>query len=349
MKVTIGVIGFGWMAYYHYRNILPKQEDFSIVSSYDIDPERRQFCEKLGMKSYDNLDAFLSDPSFATVLVATPNNFHKEMCIACMRAGKNVICEKPVAMNAAETEEMIEVSEETGVIFTVHQNRRRDRDYKSVRKVIAERTIGDIFLIESRVDGSNGIPSDWRRVKESGGGMLLDWGPHLIDQLLLLDETPLIEVHAQMQKVAYDVDDNFQAHLTFQDGLSMLAEVSTACFLPLPRWHVLGSNGTLDILNFKNEGKIRRGTVKEVDWSIEQVENYAGSTRTMRPRPDNTIETFGNPEAETDWEEFYYNYQRVLEGKDKLLVDPHDSLRVMKVIDLIRQSAEEGHSIQCLL
>lgn len=269
--------------------------------------------------------------------------------IASLQAGKNVICEKPVAINAEETEEMIKVAKETGKLFTVHQNRRRDRDFRSVMQTLDSGTIGKPFLIESRVNGSNGIPSDWRREVSMGGGMLLDWGPHLVDQLLLLDKNPVVEIHAQIQKVQYKVDDNFQAHMTFKDGLSMLAEVSTDCFLPLPRWHVLGENGTLDITNFKNDGIIKRGKIKEIDWSLESVENYAGSTRTMRPRPNETIETLENPKTETDWSEFYFNYQRVLEGKDTLLVQPSETLRVMKVIDCIRKSAEERQSISCNL
>lgn len=347
MSLKIGVIGFGWMAYYHYQHIIPKDEGISIVAAYDIAPERKEFIEKLGIQSYATLRSFLKSQVFDTVLIAVPNDLHREISIASMRAGKNVICEKPAALNAEELEEMIAVSSECGVVFTVHQNRRRDADFLSVRKVLEDGTIGKPFLIESRVNGSNGIPSDWRRVKESGGGMLLDWGPHLVDQMLTLVDSPLVEIYAQLMRVKYEVDDNFRIQLKFENGVCAQIEVSTNCFLPLPRWHVLGEEGTLNIANFKNEGSIVRGTVKEIDWSLESVNNYAGSTRTMRPRPDNTIETLENPKMTTDWMEFYRNYKAVLEGRAQLLVRPEESLRTTKVIDFASESDATGKAIRC--
>jgi Predicted dehydrogenases and related proteins len=349
MSIRIGVIGFGWMAYYHYLHIVPKGEGVSIVAAFDIDPERRMFAGSLGLHVHEGLDGFLGDGSFDTVLVATPNNLHKDMSIAALRAGKNVICEKPVALNAREAEQIIAVSEEQGRIFTVHQNRRRDADFLSVKETLEKGTIGAPFLVESRVNGSNGIPGDWRRSREAGGGMLLDWGPHLVDQMLMLVDGPVVEIYAQLFYEKYDVDDNFKTLLKFKNGICAQIEVSTNCFQPLPRWHVLGADGTLNILNFKNEGSIVRGAMKEVDWSIETVENYAGSTRTMRPRPSDTIETLENPKAATDWVEYYRNYKAANEGKAELLVKPAESLRVMTIIDAIRESAERGESVRCHL
>lgn len=113
MQVKIGVIGFGWMAFYHYQHIVPKDEGIEMVAAYDIDPKRVEFARGLGLTAYSDLDTFLKDGSFDTVLVATPNNRHREMAIASMRAGKNVICEKPATLNAAELEEIIKVSRET--------------------------------------------------------------------------------------------------------------------------------------------------------------------------------------------------------------------------------------------
>jgi scyllo-inositol 2-dehydrogenase (NADP+) len=348
MKVNLGVIGFGWMAYYHYQKIIPKEADFAMVAAYDIDPKRREFVKNLGLKAYDSLDDFLHDNSFENVLVAVPNNFHHEMVVKALEAGKNVICEKPVSMNAAEVADMIAVSKRVNRIFTVHQNRRRDRDFQSVRKVISDGTLGTPFLIESRIDGANGIPSDWRRKKESGGGMLLDWGSHLIDQLLYLIPGSVVQVYAQLQNIAYNVDDNLRVLLKFDNGLCALIEVCTTAFIPLPRWHILGTKGTMDIKNLEGEGKIIVGTVQEIDWSLEAVNRKWGeSTRTMRPRPEDTIRELPVPQFENDYQEFYYNFKRVLEGKEELLINPEETLRVMKLIDTAFESGRTGKSISC--
>jgi predicted dehydrogenase len=103
-----------------------------------------------------------------------------------MEAGKNVICEKPVSLNSEELEEMIACSKRTGKLFTVHQNRRWDADFLVMRDLYESKELGEVFCIESRVHGSRGIPGDWRGMKKHGGGMIFDWGVHLIDQMLCI-------------------------------------------------------------------------------------------------------------------------------------------------------------------
>ena len=116
-----------------------------------------------------------------------------------MAAGKNVISEKPVALSQEELEEMIAASKKYGKLFTVHQNRRWDPDFKCVQKILADNELGKVFRIESRVQGSRGIPGDWRNQKAHGGGMVLDWGIHLLDQALRIGEgRKLISVYAEL-------------------------------------------------------------------------------------------------------------------------------------------------------
>ena len=80
---------------------------------------------------------------------------------------------------------MMDAAERTGNFLTVHQNRRWDEDFWTVKKILEEGKLGEVFRIESRVHGSRGIPGDWRQEKEHGGGMVLDWGVHLLDQAML--------------------------------------------------------------------------------------------------------------------------------------------------------------------
>lgn len=349
MPVTIGVIGFGWMAHYHYQNIIPKDQDVRIVAAYDIDPARLEFAKGLGLQPFESLDKFFTGGEFNTVLVATPNDTHKDCCIASLKAGKHVICEKPVTMNTEDLLEVIQVSKDCGRVFTVHHNRRLDRDFCIARKVIEQGAIGKPFFVESRVHGANGIPSDWRRIEASGGGMVLDWGVHLIDQVLQMTTSPVVQVYSQMKCVNYDVDDNFKLLMQFQDGLSAQLEVCTTCFQPLARWRILGSEGTLSIQNFQCEGSVVRGTVKEVDWSLEAIKHAAGSTRTMRPRPEDTIETLPLPDESAQWSDYYRNFEAVLDSGGELLVKPEEIIRVMRITDLCFESAREGKSLACLI
>lgn len=348
MAVTIGIIGFGWMANYHVTKIIPEADaGVQVKAVYDIDPDRVADGISRGYTGYSELEVFLRDGSFETVLVATPNSTHKALSIAALRAGKNVICEKPVTLHTGELQEILRVAKETGKIFTVHQNRRRDRDYCIVKKAVAEGMVGMPFFIESRVQGANGIPSDWRRHKEYGGGMLYDWGAHLVDQMLQLVDSPVIEVYSHLMDINYKVDDNFKALLRFKNGVSAQLEVATDCFQPLPRWHILGDKGTLNLYNWECQGSVVQGKVEEVDWSVDTGENAAGSTRTMRPRPEETVRTLSLPQVEVSWADYYKNYRDALEGKAELFVQPDTVLRAVQVIDAIRESNNTRTCICC--
>ena len=79
-----------------------------------------------------------------------------------MRAGKNVLCEKPVMMNSKDLEDVLAVAKETGKVFYPRRTAAGDKDYLTIKKLYDEKTLGNVFHIESRYHGSRGIPGDWR-------------------------------------------------------------------------------------------------------------------------------------------------------------------------------------------
>ena len=228
----------------------------------------------------------MADKSVGAVLLAVPNDLHAPYAYAAAEAGKHILCEKPVAMSSAEAEKMYAAAEKAGVLFEVHQNRRWDDDFLTVRKLAESGVIGSVYKIESRVTGGNGIPGGWRKKRAQGGGMLLDWGVHLIDQLMYLVDSPVVEVYAHLLSVKFPgVDDNFKLMMRFRNGLSALVEVDTYTFINLPRWHVSGDAGTMQIDDFSCTGRIVRARTEEMHWEQGIVYTVAGPTRTMAPRP----------------------------------------------------------------
>jgi predicted dehydrogenase len=256
-----------------------------VAAVYDINPERNQAARAEGLKAWDSLPEILGDRAIETLILAVPNNFHKDLALAALKAGKHVICEKPGMLNTADLETVLATARDTGRTFSVHQNRRWDRDYLIVRKLLQEGTIGQPFYIESRVQGSKGIPGDWRCEKVAGGGMLYDWGVHLIDQILTLTDSPVVDVYAHLLSVKFPgVDDNFKLLLRFANNLSALIEVDTYTFISLPRWHISGTGGTAQVDDFACHGKIARANTHSVHWEEGIVYTEAGPTRTMAPR-----------------------------------------------------------------
>ncbi len=344
---TWALIGFGGMGGWHYQNIKDRLPEIRTKGAYDIRPEARKAAEEKGLYAYSTLEELLADKEVDLVTIAVPNNFHKDLSIQCLRAGKNVICEKPVTMNAAELEEIMAVARETGKLFSIHQNRRWDKDYRIVKEILDSGVIGKPYFIESRVQGSRGSMFGWRN--HNGGGMLLDWGVHLIDQMMNMIDSPVVSVCAHLQKVfGSDVDDNIKVFLRFENGVSATCEMVTNCFYELPRWRVSCLDGTAVVEDWSCKGKmVQLNTDAEMAWDDEIVYTEAGPTRTMAPRPKTSLKELPLPEVQTDWTDYYKNILAVLDGEAELIVKPEQALRVMKVIDLLFKSEEEGTGFAC--
>lgn len=338
MGHKLGIIGYGGMASWHHKNSV-RVEGLTVTAAYDINPERLEVAEKNGLKAFSTLDEFLCKGDFDIVLVATPNNFHKVMSIAAMDTGRHVVCEKPVAMSSAELDKMIEASERNGVLFSIHQNRRWDRDYRTIKKVIEDGLIGKPYTIESRVHGAGGVIHGWRAYKVAGGGMLLDWGVHLIDQIMYMIPEKVVDVYARLHSIKVtEVDDYLKVILTFESGLNAQIEVGTYCQKPLYRWYVNGDEGSAFIVNWKCEGSIIHAKQLAMEWQPEVIQTEAGPTRTMAPRPKEATENIQLPQVQADWTEYYKNILGVIDGKEELIVKPEQAMRVMKVIEACFES-----------
>ena len=347
MAHKLAIVGFGGMGTWHYENVSKRVDEVEVKGVYDVRQEPMDTAASLGLKTYESLDAVLNDPEIDIVTIATPNNFHKDIAIKAMRAGKNVISEKPVTIVSSELEEIMAVAKETGKLFSVHQNRRWDKDYLIIKKILSDKTIGEPYYIESRVQGSRGPLHGWRGYKVNGGGMVLDWGIHLLDQMLDMIDSKVVDIDAHLFSIhTPEVDDNFKTMIKFENGVSYLVEVATNCFINQPRWHVCCKEGTAVVENWDCDGKIiKLANNDELAWEDVIVYTSAGPTRTMAPRPEETTEQLELPEVEADWTNFYRNIAAVLDGKAELIVKPEQCLRVMKVVDAIFESHEKGHSI----
>jgi predicted dehydrogenase len=304
MAINMAIIGMGGMAGWHHKNVTEKIPGITITGAYDIREEARANIDKLELKNYKSPEEVYEDKSVDLVLVATPNDMHKTYSINCLNAGKNVICEKPVTLNTAELTEVIAAAEKVGKLFTVHQNRRWDNDYLTIRKILSDGLLHNPYVIESRVQGSRKWVHGWRAHKENGGGMVLDWGIHLLDQMLDLIPEKIVSVYAHLHKIAneIEVDDNFTAMLRFEKGMTAIVNVAMNCFVIQPRWHMSCEDGTAVIENWEMDGKIvKLADPTTLDWSEDIIYTAAGPTRSMLPRPKETTAELKLPKVKSDW------------------------------------------------
>ncbi len=346
MCYKIAIVGFGGMGSWHFKQLQAVPE-FKVVGIWDIKEERRAYAREQGIFVYANLEAVLNDPEVNLIIIATPNDCHKEIAVSAMQAGKNVICEKPVTVSSKDFEEMIAASKKTGMFFTVHQNRRWDQDFLMIKEILRDERLGPIYRIESRVQGSRGIPGDWRQDPKKGGGMILDWGVHLLDQVLLLYPDVNIEtVYATVTNITNTtVDDGFTTDLKLSNGVHIIVQVGTSNFIALPRWMVLGSNGTAVIDDWNRTGRIVCAQGKD-EKDVVPVVTAAGITKTMAPRREDTIFTYDLPKVTCDKFEFYHNVAACLNGEAESLIKLDQVMRVMHLMETIFKSAETGQVLR---
>lgn len=341
-----GIIGFGYMGHFH-LNKSRQLDTLEMIAAYDVNPEKLDDARAEGLTAYDDLAAFLANPEIELVFVCTPNNVHAELAIAALRAGKHVMCEKPVTMSSRELEEVIAVANEAHRVFTVHQNRRWDADYLMTKQVVDSREIGNITTIQSRVYGQRGVCFGWRADPVAGGGMLYDWGIHLIDQLLCMFRGHKVtSAYARLLSILTPaVDDSFELQLIFDNGVCGKIQVGTFCLQDLPRWFVYGDRGTLRIDDFSGKtGGMAR--IKENVRGFDSVFGKAlGPSRTMAPLKPEFVEPLELPAVETDPLTYHRNLVRACEGLEPQFVSHDDMRRAMKIVDLAFESSKENQVI----
>jgi predicted dehydrogenase len=351
MQHRFVIIGYGTMGLTHIKKLTAL--GLEIAGVVDIDPCARDEAAEAGRHVYADLDEALADPTADIVFICTPNEVHKPLALAALAAGKNVITEKPAMLSTDEIEEVLAAEAASGKAFIVHQNRRWDEDYLVVKEMYEAKTMGDVTYVESRIDGSRGIPGDWRRDPSRGGGMVLDWGVHLVDRLLLMVPSPVKSVFGRLSyTMGLPVEDGFMIYITFANGVEAVAACTTDNYAPGPKFHVKGTRGTATIDDWVMNGKIVR-RVDEVEADAEPVVAGQGMTKTMAPRlidytkmlkVQDNVEVMPLPRLATDVNDFYRNAIAVIEGREDKIVSNESVVRCMRVLEAARTS-HETHTV----
>ena len=331
-KKNLAIVGYGGQGAWHAEHAL-KSDVISLAGIYDIAEKRVIAAKERGIHVYSSLEELVSDGKVDIVLCATPNDVHKDIVITALNHKKTVVCEKPVALSVTDLDEMIEASKKNGALFTVHQNRRWDVDFLAIKSLIDSGEIGETINIESRIHGSRGIPSDWRCHKPYGGGMILDWGVHLIDQMMLLIPEKVVKIYCEITNITTDeVDDGFKLMLTFESGKRALIEVGTYNFIAMPRFYMQAKDGSALIEDWQKKCRV----AKLKGWcekDVLPVQTAAGITKTMAPRDEITLDFYEIDRPKSDVHDFYRNLVKAIDGAEEQIVKLCQVRRVMQVME----------------
>ncbi|MBZ0311953.1 Gfo/Idh/MocA family oxidoreductase [Clostridium butyricum] len=350
--IRIAIIGHGFMGHEH-EKMLTKMEGIKLVGFSDKDTKQLEDVKE-GLKRYSSNEELINDPEVQVVLIAANNNQHHDLVIQAARAGKDIICEKPVAMTVAELDDMMKVVDECGVKFTVHHQRRFDQDYRITKEIYDERCLGDVYMIKNSLYGFNGNMHDWHVYKKEGGGMLYDWGVHLIDQVLwMMPDAKVKTVFADVRNIInFEVDDYFKILLKFDN--KVMAEIELGTYLLTDKkenkwferhWLMSGNKGTSYVDGFEPVGKITRTTHLLTNVNGCRTMTAAGPTRSFGPPSEGTLVVEDVPEVKTCHEDFFKNYIKAYAGEEEFLVKIPETRRVLSLMEAVRESAETGKSI----
>ena len=324
-KIKAGIIGFGRVAGNHLR-IMRETGVYEMVGVCDITASRRDAAMGEGLRATDDLDAFLNW-DIELVLIATHSAAHYADALKVAAAKKHMLIEKPMALTGPQAEEMVQAAKDNGVMLTLHHNRHFDRDYCLVKRTVLDGAVGEVVAIENRTLGARpavgfGIADydqQWRVTAAAGGGTLLDFGPHWVEQVIdLMAGHRIVSVFADVRHTKWgDADDLFDIVMVFDNGVRARAAKADISHYALPyKWIVLGTEATL---------VCGRGGAGEVTI-------YSENGRDVR--------TEAVPR-----ENLHMNIARHLREGEALIITAEHGLRVMQVLHAARISGASGKSV----
>lgn len=349
-KIKVGIIGVGSIAENHIKGYI-KNPDAELYAFCDINEERlkamgekygvtRLFTRKEDMLALDEIDA---------VSVCTWNSEHAPCTIAALNAGKNVLCEKPMAMNAQQAKEMKAAADKNGKLLMIGFVRRYGNDAKVLKEFIDKGDLGEIYYAKATYLRRNGNPGGWFGEKaRSGGGPLIDLGVHVIDLVRYLNSNPkpvsvygvtyqkLFDRKGAIGKPKYlssgatdhdicDVEDMASALIRFDNGMTLSIEAAFTL-------NIKENEGNIELFGTK------AGASLKPDVEIYgQMNNYLTNICFDAPT---ALDFDGLFEREID------HYIDCITGKaDKCKSPAEDGIELMNILDAVYKSAETGHEV----
>jgi len=279
-KIRWAVIGCGDICR---KRVAPavKAEEHSLLEAVARRDEKkaRQFAVEFGSnKYYTSWEQAAKDPDVDAVYVATPVNLHKDQTIASIQAGKHVLCEKPMAMNAAECRDMVSAARDKGVKLGVAYYRRFYPKVEKAKELLDAKAIGDVVLVRidlhSRYDPAPDDPKAWRIAKEAGGGgALMDVGSHRLDLLVGFFGLP-VRVAARSKCLAHDweVEDSATILMELENGASAVANILWSTRSGADDFEITGTEGTISLspLQAPVLKVTRNGKTEEYDLPVHE-------------------------------------------------------------------------------
>lgn len=340
---NFGIIGGGSIANLHAAAIRDMKGG-QLIAAYVRNPESAQiFAQKHGCKVYLKEEELLADPRIEIVVIATASGVHLESTLLAAKAGKHIICEKPLEVTPARTEEMIRICKEEGVLLAGIFNRRFTPAVDYLKEAVQQGRFGQLTLCSAYIkwyrDQAYYDSAAWRGTWElDGGGALMNQGIHSVDLLTYLagNIKRLSASTTILTHEGIEVEDTAVAILEFEHGGRGVIEASTACWSSSghpAEIHICGEKGSVflqddyfKVWDFQEE--------TEIDAEIKATYMYQGQ-KAQGANDPKAISYLGHLRNFEDVVE-------ALERKRAPKVTGAEGIKAIRIIDAIYKSARNG-------
>jgi predicted dehydrogenase len=344
--IRVGLVGFGLAGRVFHAPLISSVEGLELAAV--VERHTDQAAERYpGITTCRTLEAMLEDASLDLLVVATPTGTHFEMARQILEAGRNVVVDKPMAVNSAEIARLMELASARGLLLAPFHNRRWDSDFRTVQKLLHEGSLGRLVHLESTFDrwnpGSTRRP--WKDHPAQGGGILLDLGTHLADQALVLFGKPeAVSGEISRERDGQGSDDSFTLRLRYP-AFSVTLASNCLSALARPRFHLRGTKGNywkwgLD----PQESALNKITrICDPAWGQEPVANWG----TLCVDVDGGMVTRPVAPVPGDYRLHYAGVRDALLGKAPAPVTALEAWRVARLLEWAVESSTHRREIVC--
>jgi len=343
--IKTGICSYGMSGKLFHAPFIDQHPGFEltgIVERNNNDSRERYPQSKL----YRSVEELGADKSIQLIIVNTPSYLHVEHAKTAIRAGKDLLIEKPFTISVKEAEEVMALAEKEKVRITIYQNRRYDGDYRAVKKVIDENLLGDLREVQIRYDRYRPMYGGKPHKEGSlpGAGNMYDLSPHCVDQALQLFGWPkaLFADIWKMREGEVVPPDYFEM-LFYYDKLRVRLHASSVCREPVPGYVLHGMKGSF----------LQQRSDMQEQQLLASVVPSLESWCPAPTKPDGLLHTEINGQVirseqtstQGNYMGLFDDLYKFLTGKGPNPVPPEDGLKTVKIIEAGFRSQKEGRVI----
>jgi scyllo-inositol 2-dehydrogenase (NADP+) len=342
--ISIGLVGYGLAGRVFHAPVIQSVPNLRLkkVVERHTDDSSKRYPE---VEVVRDVVALLKDEKIDLVVITTPNTTHFEYARAALLAGKHVVVEKPFTTTSAEALQLINLARRQNRVISVHQNRRWDGDFQTVKRLLDEKLLGRLVEYESHFDRFKNYEQagSWREEEAPGSGILFDLGSHLIDQAQVLFGLPqMIMADIRVQRDFARTADNFELIL-YHEHLKVTLKAGMLVREPGPRFILHGTEGSfvkygLDV----QEDALKQGlTPSAPKWGEDPEEKWGTlNTQVGELHLKGRIQTIAGR-----YQAYYQNVIEAINGEAELIVKPEEAMNTIRIIELAMESSQKHAGI----